>query len=195
VTTTFRIETVRLDTTNGPVTYTFTRDLTVLAGHTGVGKTTLLELVKYGLGGDGRLAPVARQHVSDVHVSVRIGDSRLQLSRGLDAARQGTVRVVDLITGDRMRDCTVSGERPISDLLLAAMGLETGLRAAARGGRSTSAGTQVTFNDVFRFMYVPQAEMNRDIAWSQQGYYDPKRKSVFELLFGITSSAMLKMRS
>jgi len=195
VTTTFRIETVRLDTTNGPVTYTFTRDLTVLAGHTGVGKTTLLELVKYGLGGDGRLAPVARQHVSDVHVSVLIGDSRLQLSRGLDAARQGTVRVVDLITGDRMRDCTVSGERPISDLLLAAMGLETGLRAAARGGRSTSAGTQITFNDVFRFMYVPQAEMNRDIAWSQQGYYDPKRKSVFELLFGITSSAMLKMRS
>lgn len=195
MTTTFRIETVRLDTTNGPVTYTFTRDLTVLAGHTGVGKTTLLELVKYGLGGDGRLAPVARQHVSDVHVSVRIGDSRLQLSRGLDAARQGTVRVVDLITGDRMRDCTVSGERPISDLLLAAMGLETGLRAAARGGRSASAGTQITFNDVFRFMYVPQAEMNRDIAWSQQGYYDPKRKSVFELLFGITSSAMLKMRS
>lgn len=192
----FRIESVRLDTSGGAVAYSFPGDLTVLAGHTGVGKTTLLELIKFGLGGDGQLAPVARQYVTDVHVSTQVGDLHLQLSRGLDADRQGTVRVLDLVTGDRMRDHFVGGdERPISDLLLTAMGLETGLRAAARGGRSTSAGARITFNDIFRFMYVPQSEMNRDIAASQQGYYDPKRKTVFELLFGITSSSMLQMRS
>jgi hypothetical protein len=196
VTVTFRVESVRLDTTGGAVTYSFPRDLTVLAGQTGVGKTTLLELIKYGLGGDGQLAPVARDHVTDVHLSIHVGNLRLQLSRGLDADRHRTVRVLDLVTGERMRDHFVGGdEHPISDLLLTAMGLETGLRAAARGGRSTSAGAQITFNDVFRFMYVPQAEMNRDVAWSQQGYYDPKRKSVFELLFDITSSSMLQMRS
>ena len=196
MTVAFRIESVRLDTSNGPVEYTFPGDLTVLAGQTGVGKTTLLELIKYGLGGDGRLAPVARRHVTDVHVSIHIGELRLQLSRGIDQDRQRTVRVVDLVSRERMPDCSVGGDgRPISDLLLSAMGLDTGLRAAARGGRSTSAGTQITFNDVFRFMYVPQAEMNRDIAWSEQGYYDPKRKSVFELLFGITSAAMLQTRS
>ena len=196
MTVTFRIESVRLDTTNGAVEYSFPHDLTVLAGQTGVGKTTLLELIKHGLGGDGQIAPVARQHVTDVHVSIRIGDSRFQLSRGLDSERQRTVRVLDLTTGERTRDHFVGGdERPISDLLLAAMGIEAGLRAAARGGRSTSAGAQITFNDVFRFIYVSQAEMNRDIAWSQQGYYDPKRKAVFELLFGITSSSMLQMRS
>lgn len=196
MTVTFRIESVRLDTSNGAVAYSFPRDLTVLAGHTGVGKTTLLELMKFGLGGDGQLAPVARQHITDVHVSTQIGDLRLQLSRGLDSERQRTVRVLDLVTGERMRDHYVGGdERPISDLLLTAMGLEAGLRAAARGGRSTSAGARITFNDVFRYMYVPQSEMNRDIAASQQGYYDPKRKTVFELLFGITSSSMLQMRS
>lgn len=192
----FRIESVQLDTTNGAVTYSFERDLTVLVGQTGVGKTTLLELIKYGLGGDGQLAPVARQYVSDVHVSIDVGDLRLQLSRGLDSARHKTVRVLDLATGERGRDLSVGGDSPtISDLLLTAMGLETGLRAAARGGRSTSAGAQITFNDVFRFMYIPQSEMNRDIAASQQGYYDPKRKTVFELLFGITSAPMLKIRS
>lgn len=95
-----------------------------------------------------------------------------------------------------MRDHFVGGdERPISDLLMTALGLDTGLRAAARGGRSTSAGAEITFNDVFHFMYVPQAEINRDIAWSQQNYYDPKRKAVFELLFGLTSSSMLQLRS
>jgi AAA domain len=196
MTVTFRIESVRLDTSNGAVDYEFRGDLTVLAGQTGVGKTTLLELIKFGLGGDGRLAPVARDHVTDVHVSLQVGDLRLQLSRGLEAERRRTVRVLDLLTGERMRDHFTGGdERAISDLLLDAMGLEPGLKAAARGPRSTSAGTEITFNDIYRFMYVPQAEMNRDIAWSHDGYYDPKRKSVFELLFGITSSSMLQMRS
>lgn len=192
----FRIESVRLDTSSGPVSYAFPGDLTVLAGPTAVGKTTLLELIKYGLGGDGRLARVARRHISDIQVSIHIGDLRLQLSRDLGADRRRTIRVVDLITGDRMPDHSVGGDdRPISDLLMTALGLEPGLRAAARGGRSTSPGAEITFNDVFHFMYVPQAEINRDIAFSQQSYYDPKRKSVFELLFGLTSSSMLELRS
>ncbi|WP_204806333.1 hypothetical protein [Mycobacterium riyadhense] len=178
------------------MTYTFRADLTVLTGQTGVGKTTLLELIRFGLGGDGILASVARQYVSDVHVSVDIGDLRLQLSRGLDADRRRTVRVVDLVTRERLPEHSIAGDDPtISDLLLGAMGLQTGLKAAARGGRSTSAGAQITFNDIFRFMYVPQSEMNRDIAWSQQGYYDPKRKAVFELLFRLTLPSMLEMRS
>jgi len=196
MTVTFRIESLRLDTSNGGVDYAFPGDLTILAGQTGVGKTTLLELIKFGLGGDGKLAPVARDHITDVHVSLQVGDLHLQLSRGLDPDRRRTVRVLDLVTRERMRDHFISGdERLISDLLLHAMGLDPGLKAAARGARSTSAGSEITFNDVYRFMYVPQAEMNRDIAWSREGYYDPKRKSVFELLFGITTSSMLNMRS
>jgi hypothetical protein len=192
----FRVDTLRIDTTDGDVTYSFGRDLTVLAGHTGVGKTTLLEILKFGLGGDALLAPVARRNVTNVHVSLRIGTSQLQLSRAIDSDRRRTVRVVDLVTGERLPDRYTTGdERTVSDLLMESLGLETGLKAAARGRRSTSAGAQITFNDVFKYMYVPQAEMNRDIAGSQEGYYDPKRKSVFELLFGITTADMLQMRS
>ncbi len=192
----FRIESVRLDTTSGAVGYEFPGDLTVLAGHTGVGKTTLLELIKYGLGGDGQLAPVARDHVTDVHVSIHVGKQRYQLSRGLDAARRSTVRVVDLVTAERLPDHSVGGdERSISTLLLGAMGLEAGLRAAARGPQSTRAGSEITFNDIFRFMYVPQSEMNRDIAASQENYLNPKRKSVFEILFDLTSGDLLQKRS
>jgi len=196
VTVTFRIEQLRLDTSNGPVTYSFPADLTVLAGQTGVGKTTLLELVKFGLGGDGLLAPVALQHVTDVHLDIRAGAARLQLSRALDPDSRKRVRVMDLISRERMPDHSVGGDEPtISDLLMTSLGLQTGLKAAARSRRSTSAGAQITFNDVFRYMYVPQSEMNRDIGASHDSYYAPKRKAVFELLFGLTSADILNMRS
>ena len=75
------------------------------------------------------------------------------------------------------------------------MGFDTGMRAAARGKRSTNAGAQITFNDVYRYMYIPQSVMNQDIAGSQDSYYDPKRKAVFELLFDLTSPSILQMRS
>jgi DNA repair exonuclease SbcCD ATPase subunit len=90
VTTRFRIDAVALDTTEGAARYEFPSDLTVLAGPTGVGKTTLLELVKYGLGCDGKLAPVALDHVNDVTVETTLGSSRLRITRSIDPRKQAT---------------------------------------------------------------------------------------------------------
>lgn len=192
----FRIDELKLETTNGPVVYRLPGDLTVFIGQTGVGKTTLFELIKYGLGGDAVVAPVAEQHVSDVQVTVTVADRRFQLIRAVAPERRRVVRVVDTLAQERLPDHHVAGEGPtVSDLLLSAMGIESGLRAAARGSNSTSEGAYITFYDIYRFMYVPQSEMNHDIASSKDGYYDPKRKSVFELLFRITSSSVLQMRS
>jgi hypothetical protein len=202
MTTTFRLESLHIVTSAGPIVYTFPTDLTILAGDTGVGKTSLLELVKFGLGGEGLIAPVVADHVSEVHLSIQAGESRLQLTRSISEQYRKVVRVVDLVTREQLPDHAVgnparrndaSREPSISDLLLTALSLPTDLRAAPLSG--SRPGTRITFNDVFRYMYVPQRAINQEIAGSSASYYEPKRRAVFELLFRLTRPEILDLRS
>lgn len=192
----FRIEAVALDTTDGQVEYQFTSDLTVLAGRSGVGKTTLIELIKFGLGADAKLAPVAVDHVESVSLDIRIGENRLGLNRSLDKAKRRTVRVTDLINQVRLPDHHIGEKQQpaLNTLLMRCLGLPDDLRAAA-GGTSTREGARITFADILTYLYVPQSQINRDIAYSQESYREPKRKAVFELLFGLTNPEILTMRS
>ncbi|GGM86273.1 AAA family ATPase [Dactylosporangium sucinum] len=197
MTTAFRLNSVVLDTVEGPVRYAFPADLTILAGPTGVGKTTLLEAIKYGFGGDGMLAPVVAESVNDISIDVSIGDARYLLVRSVDPGKHRNVRVTDLRTQERLPDhSTELDQSPnLSSLLMSELGFAGDMRAAARTGTSTNAGTRITFADIFSFLYVPQSDMNRDIARSQEQYLGAKRKAVFELLFGLTDEHILALRS
>jgi AAA domain len=203
VTSILRIDAVELDTAEGTVRYEFPSDLTVLAGPTGVGKTTLLEMIKYGLGCTARLAPVATDHVRDVTVEITIGSlraisppSRLRITRSIDQQKNRTARVTDLAVQERLPDHqNGDGDLSLSSLLMSALGLPADMRAASRTTGSSNAGNRITFADVMTFLYVRQAEINHDIAHSQDSYREPKRKAVFELLYGLTNPAILQMRS
>lgn len=197
MTTTFRLNAVVLDTLEGPVRYAFPADLTILAGPTGVGKTTLLEAIKYGFGGDGVLAPVITESVTDISLDVTIGDARYLLVRSTDANKRRNVRVTDLRTRERLPDHSTDLDQSpsLNTLLMGALGLSDHMRAAARTSASTNAGSRISFADIFSFMYVAQSDMNRDIARSQDSYLESKRKTVFELLFMLTNERILSLRS
>ncbi|MEV0269573.1 AAA family ATPase [Hamadaea sp. NPDC050747] len=192
MTTTFRLDAITLNTTEGEVTYRFPSDLTVLAGPTGVGKTTLLELVKFGFGGDADIAEVARDYVIEVRLDATLGASRYSLARTVDPTKRKIVRVTDLITRERIADHHVTTAEPsLSGLLMTALGFPADMRAPSRTATSTNPGARISFMDIFSFLYVPQQDINREIAHSSDSYREPKRKAVFEILFGITDAEAL----
>ncbi|GAA4618446.1 hypothetical protein GCM10023195_82920 [Actinoallomurus liliacearum] len=193
----FRIDQLTLRTTEGNVRYDFRSELTILSGPTGVGKTTLLELIKFAFAaGDARLAAVATDYVTDVVVDITVGQDRLRLARSVDPGKRKKIRVTDLLTQERMPDHHAGDDIPsINTLLLTKLGLPSDMRAAAQKGKSSKAGNRVTFADIYKYVYIPQYAMNRDIAGSQDDYYTPKRIAVFELLFGLTEPDILALQS
>lgn len=197
MTVTFRINEFVAHTATGDTKYEFPADLTVLAGPIAVGKSTLFEAMKYALGCDALLSDVMRTSVASVSIDVSLGSERYLLRRDIAAADTSHVIVVDLHDKTRLRDhSTSAAEEPsLNSLLLTALGLPDDMLAASSSSSSTKKGNRISFADVLKYLYVPQAEINRVIANSEDSWYAPKRKAVFELLFDLTSPEILKTQS
>jgi RNA polymerase-binding transcription factor DksA len=196
VTTPFRIDTITIATIGGSVQYSFPSALTVLAGNVGVGKSTLFELIKYGLGGDALLADVVTTSVAGVTIEISIANSRYSLTRSTLSKEGSRVKVLDLNEQTALPDHFVDKQEPsLSSFLLSAMDLPDDMRAAARSSGSTNQGARITFNDIFKYMYVSQGDINEQIAGSGKSCFQPKRKSVFEVLFALTNPEILEAQS
>src|SRR5438067_410290 len=71
MTTTVRINEVMLTTSANRHSYAFGDGVNVIVGPVGAGKTSLLELLRFGIGGNGVLSQAAEEAVQRVTVTAR----------------------------------------------------------------------------------------------------------------------------
>lgn len=182
--TNVRFDEVVLTTSAQRHSYAFRDGVNLIVGPVGAGKTSLLELLRFGIGGNGVLSQAAEQAVQRVTVTARLGAATYLLSR-----RVGS-NLVEVLSADGTPLEVFSAQqsqryRPISDFLLEATGLPA-VRLASSGVRPTSRTEPLSFFDVFAFCYLPQSEIDRSVTRHADPMRARKRKATFELLFGLS---------
>src|SRR5690349_12268893 len=96
----FTVESLEIVTATARRELRFKAGINVVEGPIGTGKSSMLELIKYGLGGSARVMPAVRDNVQRVVLHVNVGGDRLELSRKLGAH---DIDVNDLRTGERLQ--------------------------------------------------------------------------------------------
>lgn len=169
--------------------------MTVIAGDSGGGKTSLLNLIKYGLGGGATITRTVAEAADSVILDVDVGGRSLQLTRQLLARKN----VVDVREGGGtpVEYYTQRGnKRPwISDLLLGALGIPSVQVPQSRSSKSHRL-TSISFQDVFAYCYLDQDQIDRSTVFDDESPgRGPKRPWTFELLFGLIDSTVAEFEA
>jgi len=187
-----RIDEITLVTNAEDYHFSFAGPCTVLQGPVGTGKSSLLELIKFVMGGTAVLTPVVRSEVRAVQARVSLAGTSLTLRRrlGRDAT---TVQVIDPRDEGEARRLSVRprpDQQSISDALLETLGIPRVTIPRART-RATGASVPLTFNDLYAYLYVEQQDIDRSVVHHTEVFREPKRRAVFELLFGLADADQL----
>jgi hypothetical protein len=170
-------------TTTGRHGYTFRDGLNAIVGPVGTGKSSLLELIRYTLGGDGVITSAVNRAVRASQVTVQFGPETRIFRRQLHASQ---IRVYD---EDREIVETLSVSKSVnyrraSDYLLEQLDIPKAHVLRARV-RLTGATSELSFYDYYPYMYLSQTEIDRSVAYHTDSIRDPKRRAAFEVLLGI----------
>lgn len=176
-----RIERLTLTTDTEAVTHEFGPGVNIIVGPVGAGKSSLLECIKYSLGGDALLSKAVEENVQTVEVAIRVEDKAVSLRRAIGApVVHATFADIDfeLSVGQRQ-----NRER-VSLYLLDQLQIPR-VRIPTSRTRSTASSKPITFFDIYRYLYVSQGEIDSEIVGHTQTTLEPTRRAVFELLFGL----------
>ncbi|MGW9349519.1 AAA family ATPase [Nocardiopsis flavescens] len=188
----FRVEALELHTNKERHDRrTFRKGLNLLIGDPGAGKSTLIELIRFALGMKAQQTPVVERSVERVTVEIVAGDHRLSLARSVRTP--GVVEVVDLDSQEILGEYPVAPEEDeigIGTALLRWLGIPTNIEVTVNGRRRV-----VTFQHVWEYMHVPQFEIDHSIARHDVAALTPRRKRIFELLFGLVDERLTTLES
>lgn len=187
------IHRVRLQAAERDYTWDFRPGFNVVVGPIGVGKTSLLELIKYGFGGDGVLTRTVQSVGRQVQLDVELADKRWVLGRGI--GRSGG-RVDVLSDDEQVASFAVESgpdEEGISDFLLEALDIPR-LTLPRSRARPRDELTRISFRDVYLYLYLDQQEIDRSTAHDVDPLRNPKRQMTFELLYRLVDSKLAELR-
>ncbi|GAA0335753.1 hypothetical protein NE235_14925 [Actinoallomurus spadix] len=187
------IESLTVRTENASETYRFSPGVTAITGPMGSGKSSMLELIKYGLGGRAQVMPAIRDNVTLVQLKVRTGTHSLELTRALGGR---LIDVTDAASGSQVGTWATTNRRNFpkaSQELLAAVGLPRELRVPKRRTRPTGETVPISFFDVYRYLYLSQNGIDSDVIGHSDPNLNIKRLAVFELLYGLSDPKILEL--
>ena len=185
------IERLTVYTDNDAATYEFSPGVTAISGPIGCGKSSMLELIKYGLGGRARIMPKVRDNVTRITLRVRLGSFRLELTRELNGR---TIDVIDSMTGDRIGTWATTNRKNMpkaGEELLAAIDLPGDLRIPRRRSRPTAETVKVSFYDLYRYLYLDQNGIDNNVIGHNDNNLNTKRIAVFQLVYKLTSERIV----
>ncbi|MFC7918503.1 AAA family ATPase [Streptomyces cinereoruber] len=182
-----------IKTANGQAGYSFHQPVTFITGSIGVGKSSLLELLKYGLGGTAKLMPAIRSNVQSVQVEASFQGRNYCFAREMG---ETILDVVDTDSGEVIGPWSVTNRKYMSKAsqqLLVLLGLPADLRIPKRRVNPTSDTVGISFFDMYRYIYLDQNGIDTSVVGHTDRNLDNKRRAVFELLYGLNSPELINL--
>ena len=184
------IRELRLDAATDSVAYSFQPGVNLILGGVGTGKTSLLQVMKFALGGSAILSRAVKDVVVATSIDVEIGQRRLRVHRVLDEL---SVDVTE--SSGETTAYSTAGRRsgvPISDLYLESAGIAK-IRLPRARSRPTDEITTISFWDVFEYLYLRQTDMDNSIVHHNDRVFDARRRATFELLYGLMNEELAQL--
>ncbi|MFJ9557838.1 AAA family ATPase [Nocardiopsis sp. NPDC101807] len=168
----------------------FASGLNLIIGPPGSGKSTIIELIKFGLGLKFRKTPVVDQKVHRVHVEIEAGTQELRLTRS--SLTPGEVLVHDLTLQEDIGGYPVSSDDAevptIGKRLLEWLGIRDDVDFTVNGQRDT-----LTFAHVWDYVHVPQSDIDQRIAHHDASALKQRRIRLFQLLFDMIDQQLQEL--
>jgi AAA domain len=171
----------------------FSDRLNVIVGPYGSGKSSLLELIKFALGGSAILSEAVSTGVASVRLEVLLAERPAAFEREI-----GSLRLIVTSGGEvearlHATNSNAKGLVLASAYLTEALGLP--VLQVRRSSRSDSTKPEtISFWDLYRYAYISQDNMGQSIAGHADSILNGKRRRAFELMFGLVDEQIADLQ-